>query len=188
MAGKALPYDAEIAYLGSAANCYIDTLIVPDDHIGVYVGLERTDSADRWICGCRNDSGNTRFGIGKTANSYFGWGAYNSGYTFNSGTISLNWLRNHRFYSNTNNKAIANPLPFTPVYSIHLFNWINAGAVATADVGVRISSFKISRDSDVILDFIPVRVGTVGYMYDRVSGQLFGNLGTGDFVVGPDIQ
>ena len=27
---------------------------------------------------------------------------------------------------------------------------------------------------------------TVGYLYDRVSGSLFGNAGTGDFVVCPD--
>ena len=39
----------------------------------------------------------------------------------------------------------------------------------------------------LLLDFIPVRVGTVGYLYDRVSGKLFGNAGTGDFVLGPDI-
>ena len=33
---------------------------------------------------------------------------------------------------------------------------------------------------------IPVRVGQVGYMYDRVSGQLFGNQGTGNFILGED--
>ena len=38
------------------------------------------------------------------------------------------------------------------------------------------------------LDFIPVRKGTVGYLYDRVSGKLFGNAGTGDFVLGPDVN
>ena len=38
------------------------------------------------------------------------------------------------------------------------------------------------------LDLIPVRIGTVGYMYDRVSGQLFGNAGTGNFILGPDVQ
>ncbi len=37
-------------------------------------------------------------------------------------------------------------------------------------------------------DFIPVRVGTTGYLYDSVSGALFGNAGTGDFIVGPDKQ
>jgi hypothetical protein len=36
-------------------------------------------------------------------------------------------------------------------------------------------------------DFIPVRVGNVGYMFDRVSGTLFGNDGTGDFIVGSDV-
>ena len=34
---------------------------------------------------------------------------------------------------------------------------------------------------------IPVRKGNVGYMFDRVSGKLFGNKGTGAFVIGPDI-
>jgi hypothetical protein len=33
---------------------------------------------------------------------------------------------------------------------------------------------------------IPVRIGTTGYMYDRVSGQLFGNAGTDDFILGND--
>ena len=42
------------------------------------------------------------------------------------------------------------------------------------------------RGRDGLLDIIPVRVGDVGYLYDRVSGQLFGNSGTGAFIVGPD--
>ena len=35
-------------------------------------------------------------------------------------------------------------------------------------------------------DLIPVRVGTTGYMYDTVSGELFENAGTGEFILGPD--
>jgi hypothetical protein len=42
-------------------------------------------------------------------------------------------------------------------------------------------------DDNLMADFIPVRVGDVGYMYDRVSGQLFGNAGTGEFVLGTDL-
>lgn len=37
-----------------------------------------------------------------------------------------------------------------------------------------------------VRDLISVRVGSVGYMYDRVSEQLFGNQGTGAFIIGPD--
>ena len=42
-------------------------------------------------------------------------------------------------------------------------------------------------DEDYRIDIIPVRCGTVGYMYDRVSGHLFANAGTGDFIVGADV-
>jgi hypothetical protein len=40
--------------------------------------------------------------------------------------------------------------------------------------------------ADGTRDFVPVRVGQVGYLYDRVSGTLYGNAGTGNFTVGPD--
>lgn len=36
------------------------------------------------------------------------------------------------------------------------------------------------------MNLIPVRKGQVGYLYDRISGQLFGNVGTGSFVLGSD--
>lgn len=43
----------------------------------------------------------------------------------------------------------------------------------------------------LVHDMIPVRVGSganaVGYMYDRVTRKLFGNQGTGSFVIGPDV-
>lgn len=38
----------------------------------------------------------------------------------------------------------------------------------------------------IVRDYIPVRDGTVGYLYDRVSGRFFGNAGTGAFIIGPD--
>lgn len=48
-------------------------------------------------------------------------------------------------------------------------------------------AFTISSDGVVTHDLIPVRVGTTGYMYDRVTGRFFGNAGTGNFVLGPDV-
>lgn len=46
---------------------------------------------------------------------------------------------------------------------------------------------KIYIDSVLSRDYIPVRVGTVGYFYDNVSGNLFGNNGTGNFILGADV-
>lgn len=53
----------------------------------------------------------------------------------------------------------------------------------------RIYSLKIMQGSGypLVRDFIPVRVGQVGYLYDKVSLQLFANAGSGSFVLGPDL-
>ena len=50
--------------------------------------------------------------------------------------------------------------------------------------GGRIYYFKIDNQ----IDLMPVRVGDVGYLYDKISGKMFGNQGTGEFVLGPDKQ
>ena len=47
--------------------------------------------------------------------------------------------------------------------------------------------FKIWDKSTLVRDFIPVRVGSTGYLFDRVSLKLFGNSGRGAFVLGPDL-
>ena len=51
-------------------------------------------------------------------------------------------------------------------------------------------SAKIYCNGVLVRDYIPVRVGTVGYLFDLVSGEYlpFGNKGTGAFIVGPDIK
>lgn len=41
-------------------------------------------------------------------------------------------------------------------------------------------------DGSPVCDLIPVRKGSTGYLYDRVSGRLYGNAGTGSFILGPD--
>lgn len=53
---------------------------------------------------------------------------------------------------------------------------------------VKFCSFKITVGNSVVHDFIPVRKGTVGYMYDKISGTLYGNNGSGSFILGPDID
>lgn len=52
----------------------------------------------------------------------------------------------------------------------------------------KIYNFILRENNKSVLDMIPVRVGGEGFMYDRVSGKLFGNAGTGRFILGPDIN
>ena len=58
--------------------------------------------------------------------------------------------------------------------------------IEIANSGYKIYNFQVIRETNVILDLIPVRIGNVGYMYDKVSRRLFENNGTGNFVLGPD--
>ena len=52
---------------------------------------------------------------------------------------------------------------------------------------VNVYKCKLWNNGVLIVDIIPVRVGTIGYLYDKVSGKLFGNAGSGDFILGNDI-
>ena len=47
----------------------------------------------------------------------------------------------------------------------------------------RIYSFYIKKDGQYVMDLIPVAKKGVGYMYDKISGQYFGNDGTGSFTL-----
>lgn len=51
----------------------------------------------------------------------------------------------------------------------------------------KIYDVKIYVNDELVRRFIPVRIGQVGYMYDEVSGELFGNASIGNFTLGPDV-
>ena len=45
---------------------------------------------------------------------------------------------------------------------------------------------KIFDNNDnLVFDGVPVRKNGIGYMYDKVTKRLFGNNGTGNFILGP---
>ena len=74
--------------------------------------------------------------------------------------------------------------------NLAIFSYMKTGGITTdADEFMkgRVYSFKIYDNGVVVRDFIPVRVGNVGYMYDKISKQLFGNSGSGNFILGADI-
>lgn len=52
----------------------------------------------------------------------------------------------------------------------------------------RLYGVKIWDNNVLIRDFIPVRIGSIGYMYDKVTKQLFANKGTGNFILGNDVS
>ena len=189
-------YDCEIEYLDGNGSQYIDLNVIPDENTGIYIKAESGNSDDRYIVGLRNNTGNTRWCIAKSNSSgwYYGYGGYygiNVDFYSNSpAECKLNYLADGIYYAENSSQNSYTTLPtlsFSPAYNIRLFGSSGVSADYTKFSG-KLYFVKISQGSDIIMDLIPVRVGQMGYMYDKISGQLFGNSGTGDFVLGPDKQ
>jgi hypothetical protein len=73
-----------------------------------------------------------------------------------------------------------------PLYLFGVYD--TAISAVTTDLKGTIRWCKIYRSEQLVRDFIPVRVGQTGYLYDKVSRKLFGNSGTGDFILGNDVN
>lgn len=180
-----------VEYLESSGTQYIDTGIVPNDETGFYVRAYCTTSGGNHGCfGARGDSPtDDRCWINFSTTIEFAWNTYVtsvSNYTntwveiehnlFNSRTGTLDGVVKRSNY----------PTLASITRNVYLFGVNSTNGASILFTG-RISRFKISQGSDVVMDMIPVRKNSVGYMYDQVSGQLFGNAGSGSFVLGNDI-
>lgn len=194
-----LPYDAQVEYLQSNGNAYINTGITPSATTGMLIKGMPTGTADRVWAGQRNGGSTaTRWYVGSSTRYYGGYGAFvapSPDITTDTTaiyTLKLNYKGDGNFVIlDGNNTILATvallSLGFTPANNIRLFG--SAGATGnTYKWPGKMYAAEITQNSDVVMNLIPVRVGTVGYMYDTISGQLFGNNGSDSFGVGPDIQ
>lgn len=181
-----LPYDAEVEYLENDGKQYINLGITAQgDDIATLDMQYLSGSSTRGFFGSRDGTTHGKFyimkGSGTNCNAAMGSHA-------NVMVRTIDTSRHVFVLDAVNGTATVDggsPLsvgPFTTnTTPLHLFTISTAGTLM-GKATMRLYGLKISSR----MDLIPVRVGSVGYMYDRVSGNLFGNDGTGDFIVGPD--
>ena len=189
MMNKALPYDAEIEYLESAGNCIIRTPIIPTgDDIRIqtkvlYKGWTDNTAWEALFAAYTNEESNTyriiRKNVGVDVLLYNGTKANRGGISFRAatGTIYNIDLNRNRYTINTSSGNLSTLKGTENSGYLNLFSPKFKGAFFF---------FRLWKDDVLMLDLIPVRKGNVGYMYDKVSGQLFGNVGTEQFILGPD--
>lgn len=196
----ALPYDAEVEYLESTGTQWIDTGVTVSSSSHIVVKMSDFSRDGSWMFGARRGYLQSAVGIyadvGAGVNSFrFAWGGYLTSGSFTYTTIGvgvvtidistgrLTITRERIPYTYTElatTQAFTTPVPFS------LFMLNNNGAETLGSI-MRIYGAQI----DDVRDMIPVRFTnelgqSEGAMYDRVSGQLFRNQGTGAFIVGPD--
>ena len=212
---KWLPYDAEVEYIGkdlrTASNrgTYIDTGIIANGNIKILVDYSESTRTRHniWVYGARISTSSYRYGLlfhgtlgdasGQNPSDKMLRRDYNKANT--SITLNTTDASASRFlFESTKGTLKVNGTKYSSVstatyntgYSIYLFALNTAGTMTFDDINsdaeFYIHKAQIYNDEQLVFDAIPVRKGNVGYLYDRVSGQLFGNAGTGLFILGPD--
>ena len=189
MSGKRLPYDAEAEYLQSSGTQWIDTGINAKQSLKIRAVFETNASTSYFAYGVRagNSTITCSTGIGKDL-GVARWGASAYADAGPGGLVDITQDSSGVIVNGTSHRYNATQTVVEQSgYTMTLFAGRNSTTTVTANMVGKFNSCKIWDNGTLVRDFIPVRKGTVGYLYDRVSGKLFGNAGTGDFVVGPDV-
>ena len=191
MAGKRLPYDAEVEYLQSSGTQYIDTLVNADSNLSVEITM--ANAGTPWS----NVNPNGAIRITPRARHHLNFNLNIQYYFCTGDTSTVTSIRPSDGEVFTYKvDAIAKTLSVNSstfslpndTFDLGMTYWLfgRNGMTSPYLGSLRIYSAKLWNGSILVRDFIPVRVGNVGYLYDRVSKRLFWNAGTGDFVLGPD--
>ena len=190
--GNRLPYDAEIEYLESSGTQWIDTSILPSKDLRTKIVQAFTGEfiqKNSTIFGSKG-VGESRYWVNYDGHFEIGYGSFMPTevivHTNEVCTIDFNYIKDGSHYFSFNGIEYKTTGTPNTQYNIVLF-----GRVVENQVPIlfpqRIYKVQFIKNDLLIGDFIPVRLGQVGYMYNRVSKQLFGNSGTGEFILGPDV-
>ena len=191
---KGLPYDAEVEWLKSSGTQYIDTLLYGSMDLDYEVIVKPSNAGTQFqnILGDRYSSSSRRYNLMFNNNGLgYAYCGSNNQVQF-SGTQNYNNFAIYKkegldIFINGAKSGTLSEQEFTTPNTVLLFGMRDNGSMSNPFYGY-ILSCTLSRNGVLLRDFIPVRVGQTGYMYDKVSGNLFGNLGSGTFEVGNDLQ
>lgn len=190
------PYDAEVEYLQSSATQYINTgvNITPDFKCEVRGLFTSNRKRNDNLLGCTDDQ-LYGFGIPCAINSSGNFYAQFGNALTAVGTSGLvlttiiTTLQNGNCTIECDGSVLSSISIGTqiPTNTLYMFarNYNNS---PSGQANAKIYYCKLWENGVLVRNFVPVRVGTTGYMYDRVSGQLFGNEGSGIFTYGNDIN
>lgn len=190
-----LPYDAEVEYLESTSTQWIDTgLILTQEHSATLEFMVLNNSAAYLtIFGARyNSAGNRAFDFWRSNNGRTVYQSFDGIGGAHSQDVSD--FRQKRLTAELGLNFVLNGVPvktftgyssFTTPTTAKLFgmNW-TGGAGVQSTGPMRCYSLTIKKSGVTVMDLIPVRKNGIGCMYDKVTGALFENKGTGSFIIG----
>lgn len=193
MMGKGLPYDAEVEWIESTGTQYIDTgIVIPQTTAEVkcvfqleFTSIPKYENSNRYIISLPNAGVQVYTAKSKMYNQNTPSYTINTGQEYLIETITTAKKRTIQI----NEGAISSQAFNRGITGQHLYLLGNKEfGLNGRNSKAKHLFYKVFFDDVLMLDLISVRKGNVGYMYDKVSGQLFGNAGTGEFILGPDVN
>lgn len=179
-----LPYDAEVEYIEGTGTQYIDTLIDSTSTMSCIARVGVVDGYPDVIIGqCYDDSQDWR--LFYPAGTCLDIG---SARLFQNKKLTAGELYDVSFgnLTMTVDGTTSTGVAAGAVTARHILAMAKINPYGTYCYKVRIGSILLVDGGVTVRDMIAVRQNGVGYMFDRISGELFGNSGTGSFIIGPD--
>lgn len=199
--GGIRPYDAEVTYIENTGLQYIDTGYKPNQNTRIVCSMRHTANTSYGrLFGC---VGGTSYN--STPNYVLNYETNVTGHLqvlmndsswkvissisgdYNTHTYDLNKTQ---LYRDGTLVYTHSAVTFQCTTNLAIFAYMKSSGITDASTEYMIGrcySFQIYENDVLIRDFIPVRVGQEGFLYDEVSGQLFGNMGSGSFAIGSDV-
>lgn len=190
-------YDAEVEYLETDGVAYIDTGINTTSdtsfNTSIYLPVEPTN-ASLFPFGARKvQQSNTMEWFRSKDRHQWQWRFGNKLISKTYGSEATEGLFVIKNDVNPNEVTFAGITltaefnTFDTERNFFIFRLNNDGTPRDSQTGIRIYSFKLYSGARLVRDYIPVRKDGVGYLYDLVSGELFGNAAeSGVFTYGND--
>lgn len=198
----ALPYDAQVEWLATDGVAYIDTGFKPKNTTRFEIVMDvPTLEQNTWFFGARNSSSAGQMAVLYNLTDKWSWRFGNKNaanttvistgqYTFDnhtSGAPRQIYIK----HDGTTITLTATNNTFTCNYNFYIFALNVNGGISSGNMqdGLKCISAKIWDNTTLVRDYIPVRKNGVGYLWDSVTEELFGNArSTGAFTYGNDVS
>lgn len=203
MIGWKPPFDAEVEYLETSAGSgsyaflplnatskYVSMEIdaqfldIPQTLLGNVHGFGVTNRDARFLAGIDCTTRNFPYGIGTVGRTK---------------SITRSGFDRHTFYADSNTGKVGLDGNLVDVtggtgrvtinnFGVFCCCWPNGTLNYVCSLSVRLFSIKLKVENNLKFDVVPVRVGTTGFLYNKLTRKLYGKEDGADFIVGQDKQ
>lgn len=190
-------FSSRISYLESSGTQYVSTGYVPKATTRLILDVALTQIGAVTMAGLyKSTSPQQRFNVGLYQGQWHcGISSNNAGNTWVNFTSPAVDTQRHTLEIrgdgycavDSTTKQITVDNTGTYANAIYIFARNNVGSIA-AYTSMRLYGAIIKENDSIIHNYVPIRVGQVGFLLDTIGGGVLYNLGTGSFTLGQDVN